>query len=41
MALVAKNYMLFYMDKKNNHPSLPFNAGYNAIDNPDIFQKYV
>lgn len=41
MALIAKNYMLFYMNKKNNHPSLPSNAGYNAIDNPNIFQKYV
>lgn len=41
MALIAKNYVLFYMNKKNIHPSLPAKANYTAIDNPDLFQKYV
>ena len=41
MALLAKDYILFYLDKKNKHPSIPLNAKYNAIDDPRIFQKYV
>jgi len=41
MALLAKNYMLFYMNKKNIHSSIPEKASYNAIDDPRIFQKYV
>jgi len=41
MALIAKSYALFYMNGKNNHSSIPTNAGYNAIDDPDLFQKYV
>ncbi len=41
MALLAKDYVLFYQNKKNIHPSIPKNASYNAIDDPRIFQKYV
>jgi len=41
MALLAKDYVLFYQNKKNVHPSIPVKASYNAIDDPRIFQKYV
>ncbi len=41
MALIAKSYALFYMDPDNVHPNIPTNARYNAVDDPDIFQKYV
>ena len=41
MALLAKDYVLFYQNKKNIHPSIPVKASYNAIDDPRIFQKYV
>jgi len=41
MALVAKSYALFYMHPENRHPSIPLQANYNAIDDPDLFQKYV
>lgn len=41
MNLISKSYALFYLDKKNQHPSIPSGAQYNAIDNPDMFQKYV
>jgi peptidoglycan hydrolase-like amidase len=40
MALISKTYMLYYLDKKNPHPSIPANASYNAIDDARIFQKY-
>lgn len=39
MSLISKSYALFYM--KNTHPNIPKWAEYNAVDNPDIFQKYV
>jgi hypothetical protein len=41
MSLIAKSYALFYMDPVNQHPNIPQNATYNAVDNPNIFQKYV
>lgn len=41
MWLLWKSYVLFYMNKKNVHPSIPENSTYNAIDDPRIFQKYV
>ena len=41
MALLSKTYLLFYLDKKNQQPSIPKNSIYNAIDDPRIFQKYV
>jgi len=41
MALLTKNYMLYYIDKKNPHPSIPAAASYNAVDDARIFQKYV
>lgn len=39
--LLAKMYTLFYINGKNTHPSIPAGASYQAIDNPDMFQKYV
>lgn len=39
--LLAKMYALFYMHTDNKHPSIPVGANYTAIDNPDMFQKYV
>lgn len=39
--LLAKTYMLYYLNGKNPHPSIPAGAEYQAIDNPDMFQKYV
>lgn len=39
--LLAKMYALFYLNGENNHPSIPAGASYQAIDNPDMFQKYV
>ena len=41
MALISKSYALFYMNPKNQHPNIPSQASYNAVDDPDIFQKYV
>lgn len=39
--LLAKTYTLFYAGGQNVHPSIPADADYQAIDNPDMFQKYV
>ncbi|MDR3169751.1 MAG: hypothetical protein LBU27_08710 [Candidatus Peribacteria bacterium] len=41
MALIAKNYALFYLEKKNLHPNIPASSSYSAIDSPEMFQKYV
>ena len=41
MAMISKNYALFYMNKENIHPNVLPDANYTAIDNPDFFQKYV
>jgi SpoIID/LytB domain protein len=41
MALLAKNYILFYLQQGNKHPSIPADAPYVAIDSPEMFQKYV
>jgi len=41
MALISKSYALFYMDTLNQHPNIPSQATYNAVDDADIFQKYV
>ena len=41
MAMISKNYALFYMNKENTHPSISQDANYTAIDDPDFFQKYV
>jgi hypothetical protein len=41
MALLTKTYLLFYLNKQNQQPSIPKNSIYNAIDDPRIFQKYV
>ena len=41
MAMISKNYALFYLNKENIHPSISKNANYTAIDDPDFFQKYV
>ncbi len=39
--LLAKMYTLFYINGQNSHPSISAGASYQAIDNPDMFQKYV
>lgn len=39
--LLAKMYTLFYINWNNSHPSIPAWSTYQAIDNPDMFQKYV
>ncbi|MDR2189704.1 MAG: hypothetical protein LBP53_00440 [Candidatus Peribacteria bacterium] len=41
MALIAKNYALFYLNNHNLHPNIPAEASYDAIDSPEMFQKYV
>ena len=41
MAMIAKNYALFYMNKSNDHPSISKDSNYTAIDDPNFFQKYV
>ncbi len=41
MNLISKMYALFYMNPKNNHPSIPVWVSYTAIDSPEMFQKYV
>jgi hypothetical protein len=41
MAMISKNYALFYLNKENVHPNIPRDANYTAIDDPDFFQKYV
>ena len=41
MAMISKNYALFYLDGNNVHPSISEDANYVAIDDPDFFQKYV
>lgn len=39
--MLAKMYALFYKNTENIHPSIPAGANYTAIDNPDMYQKYV
>ena len=41
MALISKSYALFYMNPANQHPNIPNQASYDAVDDPDVFQKYV
>lgn len=41
MSLLAKNYILFYLDEAHQHPSVPDEVNYNAIDDARSFQKYV
>jgi len=41
MAMISKNYALFYMNGENIHPSISPDANYTAIDDPNFFQKYV
>lgn len=40
MAIIAKNYILYYLDPTNRHPSIPTWVTYNAVDDARIFQKY-
>lgn len=40
MALIAKNYALFYLWWDNKHPNIT-SSDYTAIDDPEFFQKYV
>ncbi len=41
MNLISKMYAVFYKNEANRHPSIPVWASYTAIDNPEMFQKYV
>lgn len=41
MAMISKNYALFYLKWENDHPNISKDANYTAIDDPDFFQKYV
>jgi hypothetical protein len=41
MSLIIKDYILFYINKKNIHPSIPADSTYNAVDDARIFQKYI
>ncbi len=41
MQLISKGYALFYLNGKNKHPAIPKGSLYNAIDDPNSFQKYV
>ncbi len=41
MNIISKTYALFYLSEKNRHPSIPEGSTYQAIDSPDMFQKYV
>lgn len=41
MALLVKNYILFYLHPQHRHPSIPEKANYIAVDDARIFQKYV
>jgi len=41
LALITKTYALFYIAEENQHPNIPDGAKYNAIDDPELFQKYV
>jgi peptidoglycan hydrolase-like amidase len=41
MQLISKWYALFYLNTKNKHTSIPSGVSYQAIDNPNSFQKYV
>lgn len=40
MAMISKAYALFYLKGENAHPSIPNHAEFQAIDDPDFFQKY-
>lgn len=41
MAILAKNYITYYLSPLHRHPSIPDGVNYNAIDDARIFQKYV
>lgn len=41
LAMLVKNYALYYIKWTNPHPSIPSDGSYNAVDDPRIFQKYV
>jgi hypothetical protein len=41
LALLAKQYVVFYTNPISRHPSIPEGAVYNAIDDPRLFQKYL
>jgi N-acetylmuramoyl-L-alanine amidase len=41
LALLAKQYVLFYTNTAARHPSIPEGAVYNTIDDPRLFQKYL
>lgn len=41
LAVLAKQYALWYSSWGNRHPSIPQWATYVAIDDPRLFQKYI
>ena len=41
MAILSKNYIVYYLSSSHRHPNIPPGAFYNAIDDARIFQKYV
>lgn len=41
LALLSKSYIMYYIWGPINHPSIPSEAIYNAIDDPRFFQKYL
>lgn len=41
LALLSKQYALWYLAWENRHPSIPEGVWYTAIDDPRSFQKYV
>lgn len=41
MAMITKNYALFYLNWKNQHPNIEKWQSYQAIDDANFYQKYV
>ena len=41
MAILAKQYMVYYLHPNTQHPNIEDASSYNAIDDPRSFQKYV
>jgi hypothetical protein len=41
MAVLSKQYMVHYLADNNRHPNIPTGANYQAIDDPNQFQKYI
>ena len=41
LSIIIRWYTLFYINKKNHHPSIPAASQYNAIDDARFFQRFV